>query len=310
MKSGNRLIAILLGGLAGMAAAVTSAGEVAKIFYQINEENCLTKLRLAIEQSSPEPVILLKNDEEIADYLKKNREALQLLYQAADLPGVDFSCYSAAVKPEIIPVVSQTPRCIRLLMCDFVQNAGQGRGSWRALIAALRIVELTSGNPYLYGQLLFCSNIRIIFDGIRKTDFRQWHTLRGEQEIRQVLLLLHSLETKLTAGYRMAFRHEGDLKTSYIEDYLRPRCKAPNELAEVVSKYRNFYSLSGRAFFSQSPAEWAKIMDAAEAVNQALTEPVVTPREWQQRYLAGIRELKELRKIFHQLLYGSSRARL
>ena len=302
MKKGNILIIILLGSLMEIGSLAASDSDTAKIFYRLNEKNCLANLQLAIQKSTSEPIVSFKKNEEIADYLKKNHEALLLLYQATDMPRVDFSCYNEAVKPEIIPVVSKTPRCIRLLMCDFSYNVGIGRGmeGRRALITALRMVQLTSGNPYLYGQLLLSSNIRIIFDGIRVIDSKQWYKFFSEQDIRQILSLLNSLEEKLTLGYQMAIRRESDLKKSYIEEYLRPRLKTSTKMEEVVSKYRNFYTLLEKSFFSQSSAEWRKIMNAAEALNQALTEPVVTPREWQQRYLASMRELEELQDIFQR----------
>ena len=117
-----------------------------------------------------------------------------------------------------------------------------------------------------------------------------------------ILRLLNTIEKNLTSGYQMAFRHEGNLKRTYIEEYLRPRMKTSAKMEMVVSKYRNVYALLEKSFFSQSSKEWGNIMNAAEAVNQELTEPVVTPREWRQRYLAGMQELKELRDIFQQLL--------
>lgn len=304
MKAGNILITILLAGLTEMGSLAASDSDTSTIFYRINEKNCLANLRLAIQRSTPEPVAPFKKSEEIAEYLKKNREALQLLYQAADMPRIDFACYNEAVKPEIIPVVSQTPRCIRLLMCDFSYHVSIGRGveGKRALITALRMVQLTSGIPYLYGPLLLCSNIRIIFDGVRTIDSKLWHTLFSKQDSQLILTLLNTLEKNLTSGYQMAFRREGNLKRNYIEEYLRPRMKTSAKMEMVVSKYRNVYALLEKSFFSQSSKEWGNIMNAAEAVNQELTEPVVTPREWRQRYLAGMQELKELRDIFQQLL--------
>lgn len=302
MRKLSFVFSMLIGVVMGIESLSASDSDTAKIFYQINEKSCLVKLKLAIQQSSLEPIESLNGEKAVADYLKKNREALQFLYQAADMPRVDFGCYNEAVKPEIIPVVSQTPRCIRLLMCDFSYNVlvTQGTKSGRSLIAALRIVQLTSGIPYLYGQLLLSSNIRIVFDGVRAMDFKQGdsHKFFSGRDVQEILSLLNSLEKDLSTGYQTAFQREAELKKIYLEEYLRPRLKNANQLDELIARYKAFYSFLSKSFFSPSDAVWTRIMDEAESINHALTEPVITPRKWQQRYLESMEELKMLKEIF------------
>lgn len=272
--------------------------DTTRLFDEINKGSALTTIKLAIQESTPEPATT--DLQQLQDYLNKNKEPLRLLLRAAYMPPIDFSCYNESTKPEIIPFSTQIPKCVRLLMFHFeaAWDASKGTEAGQSVIASLHMVYSIAGIPYIYGQLLRSSMIGIIFDQIMKTDQNKLLDILCKDDVTHIVELLSMLEKNLTNDYKQAFLSEGKLNNVYITEYLEPQLKNSRLKDKITCQYKQFFIDFSNNFSSESPEEWRKIMISAEIINENFNTPVLTPSVWRKHYLDSIHKLKILQKFF------------